>query len=73
MHVIVYSADWCWHCSKVKEYLKNKNVDFEVVDVDTEPEKMLELMGNYDVKTLPQIFVDGKLIGGCEDTISYFK
>lgn len=73
MHVIVYSAGWCRHCSKVKEYLKNKNVDFEVVDVDTEPEKMLELMGNYDVKTLPQIFVDGKLIGGCEDTISYFK
>lgn len=73
MYVIVYSADWCRHCSKVKEYLKNKNVDFEVVDVDTEPEKMLELMGNYDVKTLPQIFVDGKLIGGCEDTISYFK
>lgn len=73
MHVIVYSADWCRHCSKVKEHLKNKNVDFEVADVDAEPEKMLELMGNYDVKTLPQVFVDGKLIGGCEDAINYFK
>ena len=73
MHVIVYSADWCRYCSKVKEHLKNKNIDFEVVDVDKEPEQVLELMSNFHVQTLPQVFVNGELIGGCEDTIKCFK
>lgn len=73
MHVIVYSADWCRHCYKVKSFLQNKNIDFDVVDIDSEPEKMMELISTYGVQTIPQVIIDGSLIGGCEDTIKFLS
>lgn len=73
MHVIIYSADWCRHCSKVKSLLKNKNIDFDIVDIDSEPEKMIELISVHGVQTIPQVIIDGKLVGGCDDTIKFLS
>lgn len=73
MHVVVYSADWCRHCSKVKEFMKTKSIEFSIVDVDNSPNSMIELMEKYGVKTLPQVVIDGVLIGGCDDTIEFLS
>lgn len=73
MHVIVYSADWCRHCSKVKEFMKIKGIEFSIVDVDKNPGSMIDLMEKYGVKTLPQVIIDDVLIGGCEETIKFLS
>jgi glutaredoxin len=73
LYVTVYSADWCRHCSKVKSFLQNKNIDFDVVDIDSEPEKMMELISTHGAQTIPQVIIDGSLIGGCEDTIKFLS
>jgi glutaredoxin len=57
----------------VKSFLQNKNIDFDVVDIDSEPEKMMELISTYGVQTIPQVIIDGSLIGGCEDTIKFLS
>ena len=73
MKVIVYSKQKCTYCSKAKvmldnlgiEYTEKKFEDFKSVD------DMLEDIGKK-VKTMPQIKIDGELIGGYHQLVEYF-
>jgi glutaredoxin 3 len=63
--VTVYTGPSCPYCVRAKELLKRKNVDFEEIAVswdDAEAwDRMIERSG---MKTVPQIFIDDKLVGG---------
>ena len=66
--VLVYTTDYCPYCTKAKNLLKNKNIPFQEIDVTNDPDmrvKLMEMSGGR--KTVPQIFIDGKSIGGCDD------
>ncbi|CAN5117724.1 glutaredoxin 3 [soil metagenome] len=66
--VVVYSGPACPYCTKAKALLDRKNVAYEEFDVKGDYAKlkeMLELSGGR--KTIPQIFIDDKHIGGCDD------
>tara|TARA_Y100000361_G_scaffold40963_1_gene35125 strand:+ start:218 stop:487 length:270 start_codon:yes stop_codon:yes gene_type:complete len=73
MKVIIYSKNNCIYCSKAKvmldnlgiEYTEKKFEDFKSVD------DMLEDIGKK-VKTMPQIKIDGELIGGYHQLVEYF-
>jgi glutaredoxin 3 len=67
-HIKVYSGPACPYCDKAKALLTRKNAPFEEFNVKADVvklEEMLELSGGR--KTIPQIFIDGKHIGGCDD------
>lgn len=72
MSIIIYSAEWCSYCKKVKSFLSDKGLPYEDVNVDECPEDMLSLV-RQGMKTLPQVFINGQHIGGCDDTIKYFS
>lgn len=62
--VIVYYKERCPYCIKAKGLLNSKCVKFELIDVALYPnlkEKMIRLTGR---KTVPQIFVGDRHIGG---------
>lgn len=66
--VLVYTTNYCPYCVKAKQLLRNKSVDFEEVDLTNDDAgriKLVEKSGGR--KTVPQIFVDGKHIGGFDD------
>lgn len=66
--VVVYSGPYCPYCTKAKALLDKKNVayvEFNVKEDDAKLSEMLELSGGR--KTIPQIFIDDKHIGGCDD------
>lgn len=66
-NVRIYTTPWCPYCQRAKALLASKNVSFEEVDVDGDPsrrDEMTRLSGGY---TVPQIFIDDKPIGGCDD------
>jgi len=73
MKVTIYSKQKCTYCSKAKvmldnlgiEYTEKKFEDFKSVD------DMLEDIGKK-VKTMPQIKIDGELIGGYHQLVEYF-
>lgn len=66
--VVVYSSVWCPYCAKAKQLLTSKGVAFEDVDVDANPARRTEMMERAGGrKTVPQIFIDGQHIGGCDD------
>jgi glutaredoxin 3 len=68
--VVIYTTRYCPYCTGAKALLRSKNVSFEEIDVTDDPErrrKMEELSRRW---TVPQIFVDGKPIGGYDDARS---
>ncbi len=66
--ITVYSGPHCPYCVKAKELLKKKGAAFTEVDVKADPaqlEVMLARSGGR--RTIPQIFIGERHIGGCDD------
>jgi glutaredoxin 3 len=64
----IYTSPFCGYCHQAKALLNAKNVAFEEIDVVTHPGRRQEMAGLTGSRSVPQIFVDGELIGDC-DTI----
>lgn len=62
--VIVYSKDSCSFCDKAKQLLEEHYYTYKERNI-SDPEVRQELLSMLpDVKTVPQIYIDGKHIGG---------
>jgi len=67
--IILYSKNLCGYCTMAKSWLNNKNVVYEEINID-EPEIREKFMKDYpDLRSMPQIFVDSKNIGGYRELI----
>ncbi len=67
-NVEVYSSFWCPYCYRAKNLLKSKGVEFKEIEVDNDAnlrEEMVKRAGGR--RTVPQIFIDGKHVGGSDD------
>ena len=69
--VVIYTKDHCPFCTRVKNYLTAEKVDFKQVRLDDDPKVYMELKKKTNHQTVPQIFVDGKFIGGATDFFSW--
>ena len=65
--VVIYSKDPCPYCVRAKMLLQRKKVDFIEIKITDEKikEEMIKKSGGRI--TVPQIFIDEKHIGGCDD------
>jgi glutaredoxin len=64
MRAIVWSKNACPYCDQAKNLLKLKGIEFEERNIskDYTKEQLLEAVPT--ARTVPQIFLDGELIGG---------
>jgi glutaredoxin 3 len=66
--VEIYTGMMCGYCAAAKRLLNQKGVDFEETDVSFDGAKRKEMMSRAGGRhTVPQIFIDGEHIGGCDD------
>lgn len=66
--VKVYTTNYCPYCKKAKALLTDLDADFEEIDItDNEDDAMDRLFAITGRSTVPQIFIDDKFIGGCDD------
>jgi glutaredoxin 3 len=65
--VKVYTTNNCPYCVRAKALLTKRSVPFEEVDVTSDPDKRTWLVKESGMRTVPQIFVDGKPIGGSDE------
>ena len=66
--VEVYASIFCPYCFRTKDLLQKKGVAFTEIDVLAEPKKREEMMRRAGGRhTVPQIFIDGQHIGGCDE------
>jgi glutaredoxin len=56
----VYSKNLCSHCDQTKNYLKSKNINFREINIEQDVEAR-EFIINQGLRTMPQIFMDGKI------------
>ena len=65
--VTIYTRKWCGYCSAAERLLKNKGVAFENIDCTGDRAKRQWLAELTHSSTVPQIFIDGRAIGGYDD------
>ncbi|KAI3983189.1 hypothetical protein MKX01_039680, partial [Papaver californicum] len=85
--VVIYSKTWCSYSSEVKSFFKRLGVEPLVIELDEmdkflfrfkfagpqgpQLQKLLErLTGQH---TVPNVFIGGKHIGGCTDTVKLHR
>ncbi|MHC4380429.1 MAG: glutaredoxin 3 [Planctomycetota bacterium] len=64
----MYTRTTCPYCIMAKRLLENKGQKWEEIDLTLTPDReteMLERSGGR--RTVPEIFIDGKLVGGYDD------
>lgn len=66
--IVIYTIDHCPYCVKAKQLLTIKKQKFTEIDIDKTPEKHEEMLAKVpNARTFPQIIINGKPIGGCDD------
>lgn len=62
--VAVYSTPSCPYCIRAKQFLKDKNVEFENIDVSTDEAKADEMIKKSGQMGVPVLDIDGQIIIG---------
>jgi len=66
--VVMYLTASCPYCQAAERLLEAKGVrDIEKVRVDLEPARREEMMQRSGRRTVPQIWIRGRHVGGCDD------
>ena len=65
--VIMYATAACPFCQSAERLLVSKGVQIEKIRVDLEPERRVEMMKRSGRRTVPQIWIGERHIGGCDD------
>jgi glutaredoxin 3 len=68
--VVVYLAGWCPYCQRARGLLSKKGVQFREIDVDDDPQLREEMSARSGRRTVPQIFIGEKHVGGCDDLLA---
>ena len=75
MTILIYSKNNCQFCNKAKHLIKTLGLEYEEKslekDFDSDPTKLMEDIGK-PVRTMPQIKINGELIGGYNQLIEHF-
>ena len=75
MKIVIYSKNNCQFCTKAKHLVKTLGLEYVEKslekDFDSNPIKLVEDIGKQ-VRTMPQVKIDDKLVGGYNQLIEYF-
>lgn len=64
----MYSKTWCGFCARARNLLQAKGVTIEEYVIDGGGPKREEMIQRASGRTtVPQIFIDGRHVGGCND------
>jgi len=70
--VVLFSKTWCPFCNKVKELFNSKFIPYHKIELDKHPEGELyqTLLSEFSgQQTVPNVYIGGQHIGGCDDTL----
>ncbi|KAF2316351.1 hypothetical protein GH714_041692 [Hevea brasiliensis] len=74
--VVVFSKTYCPYCTSVKKLLDELGANYKTVELDTEGDgsqvqsALAEWTGQ---RSVPNVFISGKHIGGCDTTTGMHK
>ena len=73
MRSIVYSKIDCPFCSMAMEELKLRGIPFDKIDLKEIGKTAAEVTGRKDVKSVPQVYIDGEYVGGYAELMEFLN
>ena len=74
MRATIWSKDQCPYCVMAKDLLQTRGIEYEERNISQGTwtrEQLMEAVPG--ARTLPQVFIDDQLIGGCDQLKKYFQ
>ncbi|GHD15449.1 glutaredoxin 3 [Halioglobus japonicus] len=65
--VTLYTTRFCPYCIRARFLLDSKNVEYTDIGVDANPELRREMMEKSGRRTVPQIWIGDRHVGGYDD------
>lgn len=65
--VIIYSTNNCPYCVNAKRLLDKKGVNYQEINIEQDQAQREIMIQKAQRQTVPQIFINDKHIGGCDD------
>lgn len=65
--VLMYTTAVCPYCIRAKQLLESKHISFEEIAVDNNPELRALMETKSGRRTVPQIFIGDRHVGGFDD------
>jgi glutaredoxin 3 len=72
-HIEIYTGRNCGYCRAAKALLDARGFSYAETDITFNEEKRLEMMERSQRRTIPQIFIDGRSIGGFVELTQLLK
>ncbi|MEA3132560.1 MAG: glutaredoxin 3 [Gammaproteobacteria bacterium] len=63
----MYVTGWCPYCQRAKALLTEKSLVVNEINVDDDAKFREEMIARSGRRTVPQIFIGDKHVGGCDD------
>jgi glutaredoxin 3 len=67
---VVYTTDPCSFCSRVKQLLDARGVEFTEINLARDAAGRTELVQKTGMMSFPQVIVGGELVGGFQETLA---
>ena len=68
--ITIYTSTYCADCTAAKNLLASRGYEFEEINMQGNQELMLQIMQKSGQRTVPQIFVGEKSIGGYQELLA---
>jgi glutaredoxin 3 len=69
----IYTTRFCGYCRAAKAFLEARGLSYAEIDVSSDDEKRSEMVKRSQQRTVPQIFIDGKSVGGFSELTQLLK
>jgi glutaredoxin 3 len=63
----IYLTQWCPYCAMARRLLAGKGRGWSEIDVEAEPGRRAEMVERAGRRSVPQIFIGGRHVGGFDD------
>ena len=67
--ITIYSTSWCQPCKLAKRLLESKGLEYSEIDIEEKGWSREDLNNITGGRTVPQIVIDGKTLGGYDDLL----
>ena len=73
MKFLIFTKYRCSYCDRAKTLIEQKGYKYESINIEEDNNIDILLEKNKYARTMPQIFINDKLIGGYTDLVKYFE
>jgi glutaredoxin 3 len=70
MSIEIYTQPWCSFCERALALLDRKGVAYDEISAPHGTPERAQAVARSGRSSVPQIFIDGRSIGGCDDLVA---